>query len=235
MLSRIPAWTLIGIIILAFCVGMVNAIALLGVGNFAISHMTGTASLFSISLASFNAAAIMHTFLILASFFAGAVFSGFIIRGRSLYFGRRYGVALMIESFFILFAAFSYPHLIRLAEMSAAFACGLQNAMVTTYSGSIIRTTHLTGLITDLGSSIGNWIARIPVNFIQIKMQSTIFLSFIIGAVFGAKFFLALNYYGLFIPGIIIFVTGLMYTWWRMKRTKKKKQKAVRNLKNDLA
>ena len=33
-------------------------------------------------------------------------------------------------------------------------ACGLQNSMIATYSGSVIRTTHLTGLVSDIGATI---------------------------------------------------------------------------------
>ena len=36
-----------------------------------------------------------------------------------------------------------------------AAACGLQNAMCTSHFGAIIRTTHLTGTVTDIGSTLG--------------------------------------------------------------------------------
>lgn len=39
-----------------------------------------------------------------------------------------------------------------------AFACGIQNALCTTWSGAVIRTTHYTPTITDLGIVVGNWI-----------------------------------------------------------------------------
>jgi uncharacterized membrane protein YoaK (UPF0700 family) len=39
-----------------------------------------------------------------------------------------------------------------------AFACGIQNALCTTWSGAVVRTTHYTPTITDLGLVIGNWI-----------------------------------------------------------------------------
>jgi uncharacterized membrane protein YoaK (UPF0700 family) len=34
-------------------------------------------------------------------------------------------------------------------------ACGLQNAMATGYSGAVIRTTHVTGIVTALGIAVG--------------------------------------------------------------------------------
>jgi uncharacterized membrane protein YoaK (UPF0700 family) len=44
------------------------------------------------------------------------------------------------------------------ATFWASAACGLQNAMVSTYSGAIIRTTHITGTVTDLGAMIGQYL-----------------------------------------------------------------------------
>jgi uncharacterized membrane protein YoaK (UPF0700 family) len=37
-----------------------------------------------------------------------------------------------------------------------AIACGMQNAMTTRYSGAVLRTTHLTGMVTDVGLLIGH-------------------------------------------------------------------------------
>ena len=42
-----------------------------------------------------------------------------------------------------------------LGHYLASAACGLQNALVTNYSGATIRTTHVTGIFTDLGLMIG--------------------------------------------------------------------------------
>ena len=36
-----------------------------------------------------------------------------------------------------------------------AGACGLQNAMCTSHFGAIVRTTHVTGTVTDIGSTLG--------------------------------------------------------------------------------
>ena len=57
-------------------------------------------------------------------------------------------------------------------------ACGLQNSMVATYSGAVIRTTHLTGLTSDMGAAIGNWLAGRPVNKMMLGFQTIIWYSF---------------------------------------------------------
>ena len=76
----------------------------------------------------------------------------------ALRLGRRYGVALSVESL-MLFAAiplFRHQHLA--GPLLAAMACGLQNAMATTYSGAVVRTAHLSGMFTDLGIMLGHWL-----------------------------------------------------------------------------
>ena len=42
----------------------------------------------------------------------------------------------------------NYPNLIAFTLL---FAMGLQNSLVTRISDAVVRTTHLTGLFTDLG------------------------------------------------------------------------------------
>lgn len=44
------------------------------------------------------------------------------------------------------------------AHTHTAMALGIQNAMTTKLSGAVIRTTHLTGLTTDLGILTAHWL-----------------------------------------------------------------------------
>jgi uncharacterized membrane protein YoaK (UPF0700 family) len=45
----------------------------------------------------------------------------------------------------------SHPAVLYWLSGSASFAMGLQNATITRISGNVVRTTHLTGVVTDLG------------------------------------------------------------------------------------
>ena len=49
-----------------------------------------------------------------------------------------------------------------MGALLAAMACGLQNAMATTFSGAAIRTSHLSGMFTDLGIGIGHALRGLP-------------------------------------------------------------------------
>jgi uncharacterized membrane protein YoaK (UPF0700 family) len=64
-----------------------------------------------------------------------------------------YGLALILNSSLLVTAAFIPGRLLPVCLVAAA--CGLQNAMCTSYFGAIIRTTHVTGTVTDIGSTLG--------------------------------------------------------------------------------
>src|SRR3546814_11590466 len=87
----------------------------------------------------------------LGAFVAGAALGGLIVQDSTLRLGRRYGVALSLESLMLLAAIPLFRHQHLAGPLLAAMASGLQNAMATTYSGAIVRTTPLTGIFTDLG------------------------------------------------------------------------------------
>ena len=79
---------------------------------------------------------VLSSLAILAAFFLGCLVSGALIRQSSLRLGRRYGVALSVESALLLAAVYFLRRGANTGDYLAAAACGLQNAMVSTYSGS---------------------------------------------------------------------------------------------------
>ena len=155
MISRLPPWVETGAFTLAFAAGSVNAVGLLGFSHQAVSHLTGTSTLLGLGMAQLDYSSSVHLLLVIFSFVAGAAFSGFLIDSSALQPGRRYGVALLLESALLLLAMFALQNNSVAGHYLASAACGLQNAMVTTYSGAIIRTTHVSGLFTDLGLMLG--------------------------------------------------------------------------------
>lgn len=91
-----------------------------------------------------------------------------------------------------------------------SFACGTQNAIFTHYSKSIIRTTHLTGLTTDLGIGLAKYFISKDrregkINAIRINL----IFSFIIGSIIGAYVFPKLHFIGFIIPSMISLGVGL--------------------------
>ena len=58
--------------------------------------------------------------------------------------------------------------------------------MTTTYSGAVIRTTHVSGLFTDLGIMLGNKLRGLPVSMRKVKLYLILTNGFIVGGVVGA-------------------------------------------------
>jgi len=73
---------------------------------------------------------------------------------------------------------------------SAYLVClgfGLQNGMCTTFSGAVIRTTHVTGILTDIGLIIGQAVfyKRTRKHLWKLKILVPLYTSFCCGAVIG--------------------------------------------------
>jgi uncharacterized membrane protein YoaK (UPF0700 family) len=211
MIRHIPPWILRGSVILAFCAGLVNSVALLGFANNAVSHITGTVTLAASALTDTDFEVAIRTTLIVLAFLAGAIVSGFIVKNESLALGRRYGVAMILESVLLTLATVLFWQRSFGGELLASAACGLQNAMVATYSGSIIRTTHLTGILSDIGAAIGNMLAGRPFHALQVRLQAAIFLSFALGAAVGSVLFTKLGYSALLVPASAILLAAIVY------------------------
>eukprot|EP00438_Fugacium_kawagutii_P005679 Skav227809 [mRNA] locus=scaffold948:134298:135137:+ [translate_table: standard] len=93
--------------------------------------------------------------LLVFSFLLGAYACGLLIDKNQVHLlGKAfYGLALVLNSFLLVTAAFIPGRLLPVCLVSTA--CGLQNAMCTSHFGAIIRTTHVTGTVTDVGSTFG--------------------------------------------------------------------------------
>jgi uncharacterized membrane protein YoaK (UPF0700 family) len=86
---------------------------------------------------------------------------------------------------------------VSLTVMLLCFIMGLQNAIITKISNSRIRTTHVTGLVTDLGIELGKlfyWNIEkehppenmVLGNRIKLRLLASLLLMFFIGGLAGA-------------------------------------------------
>jgi uncharacterized membrane protein YoaK (UPF0700 family) len=215
MISKLPKWVWLGGSILALIAGMINAVGFLGFQHQGVTHLTGTTTLVGIAIAGGHGFQAFHLLMVILSFLSGAVFSGFLIQDSTLRLGRRYGVALMVESV-LLFAA--VPLLSRHKELGAylaSFACGLQNAMASTYSGAVLRTTHVSGAFTDIGILLGHWIRGLEIDARRLQFCLMQTGAFFIGSLAGAAAFASLGYDTLLIPALLTGLTGFAYALYR--------------------
>lgn len=217
MLSKLPRWVWAGTWILAFIAGVVNVVGLLGFEHSTITHLTGNTSQLSAALAALEVSMAFHFLALLASFVLGAVISGFLIEDTALQLDHRYGVALVLESF-LLFAAVPFLKSQHMSGMyMAACASGIQNAMVSTFSGAVVRTTHLSGMFTDLGISLGHALRGLPVHMKRIWLCVLVISGFLVGGVFGALAFRWFGYNALLFPAGMTAAAAIGYGAFRAR------------------
>ena len=212
MIDKLPPWVEVGGFCLTLIAGAINVIGLLGFQHQAISHLTGVSSSIGAELANGNWGLFWHLNLIVFSFVLGATLGGLIVRDGFLQLGRRYGVALLVESALLFLAMIVLNQGSTTGHFFAAAACGLQNAMTTTYSGAVIRTTHVSGLFTDLGIMLGNKLRGLPVSMRKVKLYLILTNGFIVGGVVGAWSFQLWAINALAVPASL--ALGLAVAYW---------------------
>jgi len=239
-------WVLIFGWSLAACAGSVNAVAFRSFGHF-VSHATGGTT--SIALGLEGVSHGRHGWEepadaveMLVSFLAGAFACGLLIDKNHIHVGGKslYGAALVGNALLLLAAVVQYD-LSGHGMLPACFAscaCGLQNAMCTSHFGAVIRTTHVTGTLTDIGSTTGRLAmmllrrrvrcsrlnvlerAEIAVDARKLLVLAPMWASFFLGTIVGAYTWSQMGVHALLLPASLTFFVGLTYTLFRpqMKR-----------------
>lgn len=183
-----PGWVLAGGCVLAFLASAVNADFMIRIGV-SVSHLTGDLSRITMETVKaggrWSAEAAVLCFSLIG-FVSGAATSGFFIHHPTLELGRPYGRSVITIGLLLILCHY-------LAESSplatcflAAWACGMQNALATRYRGVILRTTHITGLLTDLGQLLGMRLRGHPVEPWKISTPLLLSIAFASGAALGA-------------------------------------------------
>ena len=193
--------------LLTFIAGAANAGGFMAIRIYT-SHMSGMVSSLADNLVIGNLKLFAYGLAGLLAFLAGAATSAILInwaRRRDLH--SQYALPLGLEA--ILLAAFAATSLLdegSLLRGTAAvvsllcYVMGLQNAMITKLSGARIRTTHVTGMVTDIGIECGKWFyslmphdeTRLPAIAPERKKLATLVSLvglFFCGGVFGALLF----------------------------------------------
>lgn len=216
--------------VLAFVAGATNAGGFLAAGTYT-SHMTGVVSSLADHLVLGNLALAAASIGALAAFLLGAMTTAWLVNwGLREKLKSAYGLPLLLESALLLIfgvfgAAISMwsPFFVPLTVLLLCFIMGLQNAVITKISKAEIRTTHVTGLVTDLGIELGKlvYINRsinrpqispaepVRANRQKLRLQLILVSSFFIGALCGALGFKVLGY----VTTLPLALTLLLLVW----------------------
>ncbi len=213
-----PVWVFLGSTCLTVIAGSTNAVGFLSVAHQGMTHVTGTVTLSTIELARGNVLLTLRAITLVVAFFFGAAMSGVLIRDPQARPGQRYGVALLVESALLFTAMGLFDVMPLLAECVAAVACGMQNALATNYSGALLRTTHMTGIVTDLGLTIGHALHRQPVDWFRFRLYVVLLAGFIGGGIIGGFVFPYLHQYTLVVPAGLALLLGAWSLAWLMRQ-----------------
>lgn len=209
-------------IALAFIAGAVNAGGFLAVGYYT-SHTTGIVSSIAdyIALNQFHAA--FTAFMFLCAFIAGAATSTIIINlSRMRHYDSEFAPALLLEA--ILMLLFGLAATLFLEESTGVapyiigllcFMMGLQNAIITKISNAEIRTTHVTGLSTDIGIGLGRLLfaksshhPELMPNAEKLKLHASLLAAFFAGAIIGAISFSHIGFVTIVPPALFLAVVA---------------------------
>lgn len=192
--------------VLAFNAGAINAGGFLVVAMYT-SHMTGFVSLLADNLVLGNMALALAAIGTLLAFMVGAAFTAVQVNwARQHGLRSEYALPLLVEALLLLIFGLmgatlnrQTPFAVPLTVLVLAFTMGLQNALVSKISSSEIRTTHMTGIVTDIGIELGKafyWNRtassiepRVRANRIKLRLLATLLGAFVAGGVVGAAGF----------------------------------------------
>ncbi len=124
---------------------------------------------------------------------------------------RRYGVPLSLVAFFIVLCWLLLPFFPRYALLWACVAMGVQNAMVSHYKGTIIRTTHLSGVLTDLGLALGYKARGLEVESKRVILHLLILIGFIVGGLLASWLYPYLKLNAFLIPAALSLIMSVVY------------------------
>jgi uncharacterized membrane protein YoaK (UPF0700 family) len=205
--------------LLSFVAGVVNVVGFLSVQRLT-TNVTGHFAFFVDDILNLKSYEAIIMFLYIFFFFLGAFVSNFLVEiihkknEKNIFI-----IPIVLEICILLtigilgnYFYLQEPNVIALCLL---FAMGLQNSLVTKISNAVVRTTHLTGLFTDLGIEMSQLFFYTSKEQKE-KLRSTIRLRmriisfFFAGGVVGGLLYTQIKLHTLIIPATLL-LFGLAY------------------------
>jgi len=174
--------------------GFINAICFTGPWHAGLTHVTGSVTL-SGTRVVIPAKPGQYTYYeylsFVLSFFAGAIFSGFIIGNTWSRWGRIQATLSIIHGLLLILAIYlSRDFEVIFSGIVISFAMGIQNSISSGYSPMTLRTSHVSGTVLDIGMTLGQMVRlRNTDNIWKLKIHIPTFISYWTGAVVGTYVF----------------------------------------------
>ncbi|QII84844.1 DUF1275 domain-containing protein [Bordetella hinzii] len=211
---------------LTFIAGAVNAGGFLAVAQYT-SHMSGIVSAMADHLVLGSVMLAMQGLAALLAFLCGAATSAWLINfARRARLASEYALPLLLEAglllVFGLMGASVERHQWLYLPLTVTLLCyimGLQNAMITKVSRAEIRTTHITGMVTDIGIELGKlfyWNAlaaaapRVTADRQKLRVLAALVALFFLGGVGGALAFARVGFSATLPLALLLVVLAIM-------------------------
>ena len=222
--DRHLAWTLAGV------AGALNTAGFYAVGFYS-SNMTGNVSALADHLGIGDLATAGPYLAVVVTFVAGATVSTLMINAGRRHLAGIYAISILVEALLMAAlgcAALWLPEMRRGPTLAfgLSFLMGLQNAVVTRISNARVRTTHVTGMVTDIGIELANALdlagrrgqeAEAAANRERLWLHGQTVLAFLGGGVVGVATFRAAGVLLLFgTAAVLLAISGFgLVTGWR--------------------
>jgi uncharacterized membrane protein YoaK (UPF0700 family) len=216
---------------LAFVAGAVNAGGFLALHQYT-SHMSGIVSTMADNLAIGNFSLVSTGLCAVLAFLLGALLTSVLVRwARSRALDCEYALPLIVEAgLLVVFGCtgtvFAQGRLLG-TIMLLCFTMGLQNAIITKVSNFVIRTTHLTGMLTDIGIALGaillNWFRRndqpVVAEHASLRLLTSLVALFFVGGVTGALGFKHVGFFFTLPLALVLLVLAVVPVVDDLRRT----------------
>ena len=205
-------------VVLTCVSGLINAFTILQTGT-PVTHATGSTSQLAINSIQEHYSTALQKLSILVSFLIGSVVSATAVGSDKFVLGHKYGYVLLAVGVVVYVASslLNNEDYNWISVCLFAFASGLQNAMCTSLSGAVIRTTHTTGMLTDIGMSIGYVIRDTLISdgsskdSWKLRLLIPQYLSYLFGGCLGTLAFINKFHSVISITGTLIILSGVSY------------------------
>ncbi|WP_298394138.1 YoaK family protein [Flavobacterium sp.] len=196
---------------LSFIAGIVNIAGVLSVATLT-TNVTGHFAFFAEEIALKNYSKAITILIYIFFFLFGAFTSNFIVEITSIKKPRiAHTLPMLLEIVLLAFVGLSQTLNPNNIAYLLLFAMGLQNALVTNISQSVVRTTHLTGLFTDLGIELSQLFfykkeAELKRLTRNISLRLSIITFFFIGCVLGGLLYETYKLKILILAAVVLFL-----------------------------
>lgn len=218
-------------ILFSIVAGMINVTGLI-IFNVFTTNLTGHVGEFAFSVYTREWASLIKVLNWILSFLAGAFVASFLTNVLERVSPRvSYVVPVIVEIGCLLivilpdFRIQSFNQN-ELKLLLLFFSMGLQNGIVSVVSGNVVRTTHLTGMLTDFGIGLSEWMINKEEkrkNKEKVVLSGTIIFSFLLGGILSAYFTPVFSVGTIFIPiGVLLFVISFDFLKMRYLILKRK-------------